>query len=543
MSGKGLIIPMLGTILVVVSIVLLAFVGSIGSDFEVSSVQRGGLAMSVDNHVQFWTKAFDSSIEFIAKRAAYDLGKIGGLYDNKEPGVWDVNQPTFDDLKANLAGMIYKRAPYGTIKYDKTLSWDQGTININYQSTDCGPVETSKCFYVEGLKDFYVSEDLIKSNFTFKPYTFNVKTSSNYIRLISSGRSLFDDPALNNLMLVSKNMVTLKTAFSAKFSGLTLETKVLPDNLVEFTISDKSCIWTHDYYCMAPLKYGETWTLYAQNGLPLPFDYLKLKFRVNIENPTDVIPQKVTYTFNVKPASAGQVCVYTASNPPQCFSNSKVMSLDYGEYISMSATPAGLNVFVNFTKRYGSTVTSDTNNPPAPFEANYDGAVVDTYFTCISDCAGKACGAADGCGGTCLSGTCPSGQSCISGTCVPNACVPNCGGKACGAADGCGGTCLSGTCPTNQHCVSGTCIPNSCVPNCAGKQCGPDGCGGDCGSCGTNTITCTSTCTMSTGFEHSPSTTIASCSKTCNSVGACVNCVPSCSYTDKKCMFWSSLLS
>jgi len=107
---------------------------------------------------------------------------------------------------------------------------------------------------------------------------------------------------------------------------------------------------------------------------------------------------------------------------------------------------------------------------------------------CTPSCAGKACGAPDGCGGQCTTGSCPSGQTCGGGGVQSQCgCTPNCAGKACGAANGCGGVCSAGACASGQTCGGGG-VPNQCgcTPNCAGKTCGAaDGCGGRClsGSC------------------------------------------------------------
>ncbi len=109
-----------------------------------------------------------------------------------------------------------------------------------------------------------------------------------------------------------------------------------------------------------------------------------------------------------------------------------------------------------------------------------DGATEDA--ACIPSCEGKACGADDGCGGTCLAG---SGCEC----------TPSCEGKPCGSADGCGGTCVVGSgCECTPSCdgkpcgaddgCGGTCVVGSgceCTPDCDGKPCGSaDGCGGTC---------------------------------------------------------------
>jgi len=83
------------------------------------------------------------------------------------------------------------------------------------------------------------------------------------------------------------------------------------------------------------------------------------------------------------------------------------------------------------------------------------GKVFQTDY-CTSSCAGKACGADDGCGNPCQIGSCPTGQTCSSGTCVAgNTCTPSCSGKECGS-DGCGGSC--GNCSTGLVCIDGSCI-------------------------------------------------------------------------------------
>ncbi len=58
-------------------------------------------------------------------------------------------------------------------------------------------------------------------------------------------------------------------------------------------------------------------------------------------------------------------------------------------------------------------------------------------------------------------------------------CVPDCAERECGA-DGCGGQC--GSCGSGSLCdaEAGTC---RCVPDCDGRECGDDGCEGQCGSC------------------------------------------------------------
>ena len=122
--------------------------------------------------------------------------------------------------------------------------------------------------------------------------------------------------------------------------------------------------------------------------------------------------------------------------------------------------------------------------------------------TCVPDCAGKSCGAADGCGGAC-DGPCPSDDSfclggvcqclyescgdtccgkyddCMEGTCVTT-CTPDCFGKLCGEANGCGDPCDGACLGDFQFCQEGEC---TCIHlQCAGQCCDE---GQDCvaGSC------------------------------------------------------------
>lgn len=170
-----------------------------------------------------------------------------------------------------------------------------------------------------------------------------------------------------------------------------------------------------------------------------------------------------------------------------------------------------------------------------------------TCIACTPQCAGKDCGAPNGCGGICSAGACPSGQTCAGGQCVCSAascptgccrdnlcypgnvashcgrggslcadcrpssqtclstrvcgCIPDCSNKACGAADGCGGVCQSGSCANGQVCVSGVCDCNaqSCPTGCcdsgencqtgtADLFCGDNG--GNCASCSAIGLQC-----------------------------------------------------
>lgn len=75
----------------------------------------------------------------------------------------------------------------------------------------------------------------------------------------------------------------------------------------------------------------------------------------------------------------------------------------------------------------------------------------------------------------CCNPACETGEVCVSGDCM---CAPQCVGKECGP-NGCGGQC--GSCGEGETCsVGGLC---ECTPVCEGLVCGDDGCGGVCGEC------------------------------------------------------------
>jgi hypothetical protein len=133
---------------------------------------------------------------------------------------------------------------------------------------------------------------------------------------------------------------------------------------------------------------------------------------------------------------------------------------------------------------------SSSDGPAADMEPPPDALHSDTFDKdaaipdrgndlCQPTCAGKACGASDGCGGQCLSGSCPANSTCSAGKCVCDS----------GFHD-CGGACVSNT--STQTCGSG-CSPCPTIANgvatCDGTKCGIKCntgrllCGGVCASC------------------------------------------------------------
>ncbi len=130
------------------------------------------------------------------------------------------------------------------------------------------------------------------------------------------------------------------------------------------------------------------------------------------------------------------------------------------------------------------------------------GEACNTYCRPISPCSGVVCEENELCvtgacqinpcfgidcadGAICVNGTCLDTcdgcdcqpyEDCVFGNCV---CTPDCAGKACGDDDGCGGLC--NVCPVaGELCDTGTGVC-SCDASCSGKDCGElNGCGDPC---------------------------------------------------------------
>lgn len=115
--------------------------------------------------------------------------------------------------------------------------------------------------------------------------------------------------------------------------------------------------------------------------------------------------------------------------------------------------------------------------------------------------------------GTC-GNRCATGQRCQGGNCV---CAPTCEGKACGANDGCGRACTTGSCPANHRCTTtngipmctSTCVPMTDAQACAAqsRQCGP------------------ATVSDCNGSRTIPSCGMCPVNHACNAAGRCI-CQP-----------------
>ena len=252
LSRKGMTIPVLGTVLIVIAVVIAALGGFFGAKFEVEKMQSGGLAMSLQNHEEFWLKSLDQSVEIVAERAAFDLAKTGGI-PGSTPAVWDADYPTMEVLRGELEKEINRTLPTGSINRDRIISLYGGQINITNYGNDY--------FIIDGEKHLSVEDASIEAKIILNPHEFNRRIESNYFKLLEAGRIIVEEgPSSPNID-----------------SSLTVET-FLVDGMTEYRISERNCVASGRYYCMAPTKPDEYGAVLG--GVRVPYDYLKLVFRV-----------------------------------------------------------------------------------------------------------------------------------------------------------------------------------------------------------------------------------------------------------------------
>jgi hypothetical protein len=123
---------------------------------------------------------------------------------------------------------------------------------------------------------------------------------------------------------------------------------------------------------------------------------------------------------------------------------------------------------------------------------------------------------------------CSADQQCVNGACVTR-CKPACDGKACGANDGCGGTCQTGSCGQCLTCQAGACVAVA------------DGTGCDSGKLCVLEATCEAgECTVKTEATCLPPANVC-LTASCNPAnGICENAPRDAGYpcdTDEVCMF------
>ena len=520
---KGLIIPTMGTVLIIITIITLMFVGAFSSSMEGGIIQKGGKAISLSNHVEFWKKSIDESSKIIFMRTAYDLGKTGGM-DSLEISVWNVTYPSIGFLREELENRIDENLPKSSIGTGKIVKFGEGNIRINLNilngdanydgnvddkdfdkcqphfgkcygdsdyNADCdfnydrcidisdivsmalnlgksGPVlANSKNFHVKGNKSFSIYDKSIDST-AYASNIFNSNASSSYFKLIYVGRKIVEDPIYSSLL---NDMTALKNKLKTDFPDLDFELEPSTESVIEVTITDKSCLPGN--YCLAPLKRGEAGI--TVSGRQIPYDYLKLKFKALGSLGGD---------FGVSVSPSDNIIVQGNTSTPTV------------NVFGISSTAVTLSVM---GCPAGATCTFSDNAKVPPFSSTL------TITTTLATLLGTHIMTVTGTNGTTTHSR-PYSLTVISVACRCSPGTPdetNCGSCAgattskqpswCDAtgnwvSDQCGAVRHDCRCPLGKTCNAATgacCTPTTCAA--LGKNCGswPDGCGNtlNCGTC------------------------------------------------------------
>ncbi len=343
---KGSALAYGGVLLMLVMLSLfIAYITSV-SDVRRDVVTIEGKLLSFANYVHLLLKTFDQSVEFISQRAAYDLGKTGGL---EREVYWDSFYPKIDVLERSLEKVIKNRLPSENIKDSKTITFGEGSVDvIKYDEFPCGPIESSKCFFVNGTKDIIIYDKSIETRVSLNPHKFYSQINSNYFKLLNAGRAIMEDPQfnqyLNDVGALLNELYNAKAAGDPRFQGLDFSATVSGD-VVEMTIVE-NC-YPPETYCLAPLKPEETGIIDPTTGEEIPYDYFKLKFKFQAEQ-TGNTPINFDFDIQVNPETDS----IKSGESTQAFvkvnllgAETKVVSLSYSisppePTISVSFTPA-----------------------------------------------------------------------------------------------------------------------------------------------------------------------------------------------------------
>jgi len=561
-----------GGILLILIISSLTIVYIIGGQEPVNRnvVSVEGKLMSFADEADLISKTFNQSIEFISQRAAYDLGKVGGI-EGSETALWDSTYPSIDSLKQQLENRIKENLPQGIITNGRTIIWGEGKIDISSYDT--------KYFLINGNKSFSIYDKSIDSRISFNPYNFYQNINSNYFKLLNAGRAIMEDPRFNtkfkNLGDLLNELNAARDAGDPRFTNLNFGITVSGD-IVEITIIDKTCLLNNDYYCIAPLKSGESGIINPLDGIKIPYDYLKLKFRISVENPiappacirinptVSISPSSMpgsvgstlTYSVNVKnndnSACESSIFSLSTSSCPTgwtcTLSKSAILispgSTDYSVTISVTS-PAGAspNTYTFKVKAQNSEESiywdEDSGDYIIPFCTGTLSASITGSGTCTvtaglsgSNCDGQAWQIRDD-GNVKCSGT-VSGSS-YSSTCSSWTVSSGSSGTTYTYNLYIGGNLKdtkSVTCSPSIKCFSKDDCPDDSNP-CTGKECKDAGTpSATCDYpalaagtiCGTENKNCPDKCESSKEYRNGA---IKTCSRACDGVGNCQDCTPS----------------
>ncbi|MEM3609830.1 MAG: hypothetical protein QW076_02905, partial [Candidatus Anstonellales archaeon] len=234
--------------------------------------------ISFGNNVNLLIKTFNVSIDFISQRAAYDLGKTGGI-KGSEIAMWNDSYPTIEILKEQLENKIIENLPQGSTKNGRIINWGDASIVVSDYDTTCGPIENSKCFLVSGNKSFSIYDSSIDTRVSIA-HKINHIIDSSYFKLLVIGRKILEEPKYNSLLSLN-DFNGLENLLKSDYNAYGLDFKIRNfGTYIDVLIISNDCLSKNEYYCIAPLKPGENGIVDPVSGKQIPYDYLKLNFRI-----------------------------------------------------------------------------------------------------------------------------------------------------------------------------------------------------------------------------------------------------------------------
>jgi len=278
-NKKGVAIPVLGTLLIIIGIIAFAILGTFGGEFLRSSTEKAGKVISLVNFVESLRKMADESLGIVARRTAYDLGKTGGV-KGPDIAVWTGSYPRIKDLKEVLENEVEQRIPHTAIKNDIEVDWNN-KISIDIGKTDI--VTDIKAFLIKGYRNFSAYDASINSKISVNQ-NFGRPIGSSYFKLLLAGRKILEDATYYSLL--TTNTAGLEAAIDADFN-------------IEASIKDSGDYWD--------ISLKDTSCTVIVSSSPRPSS-------VRVSHSVSSTPINSSFSFNV---SAGNPCL-GSTQPTQC---------------------------------------------------------------------------------------------------------------------------------------------------------------------------------------------------------------------------------
>jgi len=355
-----------GGILIVLLLTSFAiiWVTATGPASAVIATKEGNL-ISFRNKAELLMKSLEQNIEFVAQRAAYNLGKTGGIRGSSV-SYWNADYPKFNDLQLELEREIEINLPQNDIKNDVEIKWMGSYISVypywklvgdvnfdnivdmadasicvaaygsspgdaNWEKTcdfnDDNEIDLfdlvrlatnygrtnadagSEVFEVSGYKNFSIYSKSVDTTISIDQKIKN-NASSYYFEMIAIGRKIVEDSRYNILF---SDLNALENLLREDFKDLNFS---LTDQGTYIDVLIKqndtfNCIAGGQSFCLAPLRPGETGITIGGNSVL--YDYLKLNFR--IKKSISVPTSKYAFISDSSMAGAPGLRIIDVSNP------------------------------------------------------------------------------------------------------------------------------------------------------------------------------------------------------------------------------------